>query len=507
MNTVELAAIIAVTKREVENRIAENGAVKGDQGLQGIQGPQGPKGIQGDRGPQGDTGPQGVAGPQGIDGDTGPRGDDGVAGAQGVAGRDGKDGATPAPAVSVRDVYVDPDDGDLYVELTNSRLINAGHVKGKDGKPGKDGRSGVIVGGGGGSSGGASLPPGGTTGQALAKASNADGDVSWQTFSGGGGSTAWGTITGTLSAQTDLQTALNGKATTAQGALADTALQAADIGVSVQAYSAVLTGTTASYTTADETKLDGIEAGATANSPDATLFARANHTGVQSISTVTGLQAALDGKATTAQGVKADSALQPGAQIPWTDVTGKPTFFSGAYGDLTGIPSTFAPSAHTHVQADITGLVTDLAAKAPIASPTFTGTVTLPAGQVVNGVTLTNAGGTTNFLRADGTYAAPAGGGGGATVGSSVLSFGAAPGTNIATITITGQAAILSGSKIKVWFQAETGTDFNAYEHGLILPQFVSLTAGDIIPATGFTIYAATQLRINGNIICHWEWS
>lgn len=51
-------------------------------------------------------------------------------------------------------------------------------------------------------------------------------------------------------------------ATAAQGALADSALQSADIGVSVQAYSAVLAGTTASFTTADETKLDGIEAGA-----------------------------------------------------------------------------------------------------------------------------------------------------------------------------------------------------------------------------------------------------
>ena len=54
-------------------------------------------------------------------------------------------------------------------------------------------------------------------------------------------------------------------ATAAQGALADSALQAADIGVTVQGYSAVLAGTTASFTTADETKLDGIEAGAEVN--------------------------------------------------------------------------------------------------------------------------------------------------------------------------------------------------------------------------------------------------
>ncbi|RXF72129.1 hypothetical protein [Hansschlegelia zhihuaiae] len=45
---------------------------------------------------------------------------------------------------------------------------------------------------------------------------------------------------------------------------------------------------------ADKTKLDGVAAGATANDTDANLKNRANHTGSQPISTVTGLQAALD---------------------------------------------------------------------------------------------------------------------------------------------------------------------------------------------------------------------
>lgn len=48
------------------------------------------------------------------------------------------------------------------------------------------------------------------------------------------------------------------------------------------------------------------------------------------------------------------------ASIAWADVTGKPTFAavatSGAYGDLAGVPATFAPSAHVHPIADVTGL-------------------------------------------------------------------------------------------------------------------------------------------------------
>jgi hypothetical protein len=54
---------------------------------------------------------------------------------------------------------------------------------------------------------------------------------------------------------------------------------------------------TEDYTTAEKTKLSGIATAATANSADATLLARANHTGTQAISTVSGLQAELDLKA------------------------------------------------------------------------------------------------------------------------------------------------------------------------------------------------------------------
>lgn len=56
---------------------------------------------------------------------------------------------------------------------------------------------------------------------------------------------------------------------------------------------------TEDYSSAEKTKLSGIASGATANSSDAALLARANHTGSQAISTITGLQTALDGKASS----------------------------------------------------------------------------------------------------------------------------------------------------------------------------------------------------------------
>jgi hypothetical protein len=50
------------------------------------------------------------------------------------------------------------------------------------------------------------------------------------------------------------------------------------------------------YSTSEKSKLAAIQSGATANSPDADLRDRSTHTGTQSISTVAGLQTALDGK-------------------------------------------------------------------------------------------------------------------------------------------------------------------------------------------------------------------
>ena len=50
----------------------------------------------------------------------------------------------------------------------------------------------------------------------------------------------------------------------------------------------------------DKDKLDKIAASATANDTDANLKSRSNHTGTQAISTISGLQAALDAKATSA---------------------------------------------------------------------------------------------------------------------------------------------------------------------------------------------------------------
>jgi hypothetical protein len=81
-------------------------------------------------------------------------------------------------------------------------------IQGIQGDAGLDGTNGTN------GTNGTGVPTGGTTAQVLSKIDGTDYNTQWVTPSGGGGGGGtWGSITGTLSTQTDLQTALDLKAT------------------------------------------------------------------------------------------------------------------------------------------------------------------------------------------------------------------------------------------------------------------------------------------------------
>lgn len=81
----------------------------------------------------------------------------------------------------------------------NTLVIEIGAM----GPPGPQGIQGAA---------GVGVPVGGTAGQVLAKVDGTDYNTAWSSVAGG--SSVWGAITGTLSAQTDLQGALDGKSAT-----------------------------------------------------------------------------------------------------------------------------------------------------------------------------------------------------------------------------------------------------------------------------------------------------
>lgn len=79
-------------------------------------------------------------------------------------------------------------------------------------------------------------------------------------------------------------------ATGATGVVTATAPITYNSGTQTVAITAATTSAAGSMSATDKTKLDSVASGATANSSDATLLARANHTGTQAASTITGVR-------------------------------------------------------------------------------------------------------------------------------------------------------------------------------------------------------------------------
>lgn len=79
-------------------------------------------------------------GSDGLDGKDGLDGQKGSDGLSGIDGLDGLNGSDGADGVSVVDTFVQNDD--LLIRLSDGKLINAGNVRGKQGKQGYTGSGG-----------------------------------------------------------------------------------------------------------------------------------------------------------------------------------------------------------------------------------------------------------------------------------------------------------------------------------------------------------------------------
>lgn len=148
--------------------------IKGDQGIQGVQGFKGEKGDKGETGPKGETGLIGLKGDKGEKGDKGDKGEDGKS-----------------------------LDSSLITQEIYSRLSGGGNMNRQIKIEGVDALTKYtdinLIGG----------------GDPITYSVNNTSKRVDITFPSSGGGGEWGTITGTLSNQTDLQAALNLKANTA----------------------------------------------------------------------------------------------------------------------------------------------------------------------------------------------------------------------------------------------------------------------------------------------------
>ena len=280
---------------------------------------------------------------------------------------------------------------------------------------------------------GGRIPPGGTAGQVLVKASGQDYATEWAAVAA-----AWGDITGTLSAQTDLQAALDAKQAT------------------------LISGT----------NIKTLNGSTILGSGDLVISASAAWGGITgTLSAQTDLQAALNAKVDTAGFAAAVAATAA----------------------VTANTAKVTNATHTGDAAGATVLTIQPAA--------ITGKATVtPDGADFVLISDTSDSGALKKALVSSL-------GGGATGGSATINFGAAPGTNIAEVVVTGQTGIPAGAQVKAWIQGDSTADHNVYTHTRILAPEVALSCENITAGVGFTIVASTELRLTGNVSVRWEWS
>lgn len=92
-------------------------------------------------------------------------------------------------------------------------------------------------------------------------------------------------------------------------------------------------------------------------------------------------------------------------------------------------------------------------------------------------------------------------------LGTATLDFGAHPGSNEASVAVTGQTSISATSKADAFVMSDdTSSDHTASDHRY-LKTFAALSCGTPTAATGFTIYARSHHKLTGQWSVRWVWS
>ena len=91
--------------------------------------------------------------------------------------------------------------------------------------------------------------------------------------------------------------------------------------------------------------------------------------------------------------------------------------------------------------------------------------------------------------------------------GTATIDFGAFPGTNEASIVVTGQGTISATSKAEAFIMGDdTTADHTASDHKYI-GLWLNLTCGTPTVSTGFTIYGRSTEKLQGTFAVRWVWS
>jgi hypothetical protein len=167
-----------------------------------------------------------------------------------------------------------------------------------------------------------------------------------------------------------------------------------------------------------------------------------------------------------------------------------PALGTPASGNLTNCTGFPAGYVHPNHSGDVTSVadgaqtiandaVTYAKMQNAVASSRLVGSGAAGAGANLEEITLG-----TNLSMAGTTLNAAAGAAG--NTGTAILDFGAFPGASDASVAVTGQTGIVSGSIVQAWLRPVDTADHLADEH---LVETIRIEVGNIVAGTGFTIF------------------
>ena len=91
--------------------------------------------------------------------------------------------------------------------------------------------------------------------------------------------------------------------------------------------------------------------------------------------------------------------------------------------------------------------------------------------------------------------------------GTATIDFGVFPGSNEASIVVTGQTTISATSKCEAFVMADDATSAHTASDHKYFAALVGLSCGTPTLATGFTIYARSTEKLQGTFALRWVWS